>query len=123
MAKKNQNTDQLITTVIAGIEDVKGKEITILDLRDIENTVCDYFIVCEGTSNTQVNAIVNSIQKKVSKELKDKPWHVEGNDNAEWVLIDYVNVVVHVFQKQVRAYYDIESLWGDAVTTQIETSY
>lgn len=123
MAKKNASTDQLITTIIAGIEDVKGKEITLLDLREIENTVCDYFIVCEGTSNTQVNAIVNSIQKKVSKELRDSPWHIEGNDNAEWVLMDYVNVVVHVFQKHVRDYYDIESLWGDAVTTQVETSY
>lgn len=123
MAKENSNADQLITTILSGIEDVKGKEITILDLRDIENTVCDYFIICEGTSNTQVNAIVNSIQKKVSKELKDNPWHVEGSDNAEWVLIDYVNVVVHVFQKHVRQYYDIESLWGDAKTTVIETSY
>lgn len=123
MAKKNTSPDQLIATIIAGIEDVKGKEITILDLREIENTVCDYFIICEGTSNTQVNAIVNSIQKKVSKELKDHPWHVEGVDNAEWVLIDYVNVVVHVFQKHVRSYYDIESLWGDAKTTTIETSY
>lgn len=123
MAKKNASTDQLITTIIAGIEDVKGKEITLLDLREIENTVCDYFIVCEGTSNTQVNAIVNSIQKKVSKELRDSPWHIEGNDNAEWVLMDYVNLVVHVFQKHVRDYYDIESLWGDAVTTQVETSY
>ena len=123
MAKENTNADLLITTILSGIEDVKGKEITILDLRDIENTVCDYFIICEGTSNTQVNAIVNSIQKKVSKELKDNPWHVEGSDNAEWVLIDYVNVVVHVFQKQTRQYYDIESLWGDAKTTVIETSY
>jgi len=123
MAKENTNADQLITTILSGIEDVKGKEITILDLRDIENTVCDYFIICEGTSNTQVNAIVNSIQKKVSKELKDNPWHVEGSDNAEWVLIDYVNVVVHVFQKHIRQYYDIESLWGDAKTTVIETSY
>jgi len=123
MAKKNTTPDQLISTVIAGIEDVKGKEITILDLREIENTVCDYFIICEGTSNTQVNAIVNSIQKKVSKELKDNPWHIEGNDNAEWVLMDYVNVVVHVFQKHIREYYDIESLWGDAKTTIIETSY
>ena len=119
MAKENTNADQLITTILSGIEDVKGKEITILDLRDIENTVCDYFIICEGTSNTQVNAIVNSIQKKVSKELKDNPWHVEGSDNAEWVLIDYVNVVVHVFQKQTRQYYDIESLWGDAKITEI----
>lgn len=123
MTKEKASADQLITTIIGGIEEVKGKEITILDLREIENTVCDYFIVCEGTSNTQVNAIVNSIQKQVSKTLKDKPWHVEGEDNAEWVLIDYVNVVVHVFQKQVREYYDIESLWGDAKTTQVETSY
>ena len=123
MAKKNTSPDQLIATVIAGIEDVKGKEITILDLREIENTVCEYFVICEGTSNTQVNAIVNSIQKKVSKAHKDNPWHVEGGDNAEWVLIDYVNVVVHVFQKHIREYYDIESLWGDAKTTIIETSY
>lgn len=123
MAKKQTSADQLITTILAGIEDVKGKEITILDLREIENTVCDYFVVCEGTSNTQVNAIVNSVQKKVSKELKDNPWHVEGSDNAEWVLIDYVNVVVHVFQKHIREYYDIESLWGDAKITVIETSY
>ncbi len=123
MAKENSGADQLITAILSGIEDVKGKEITILDLREIENTVCDYFIICEGTSNTQVNAIVNSIQKKVSKDLKDNPWHVEGSDNAEWVLMDYVNVVVHVFQKHTRLFYDIESLWGDAKTTVIETSY
>ena len=123
MAKEKISSDQLISVVISGIEDVKGKEINILDLRDIENTVCDYFIICEGTSNTQVNAIVNSIQKKVSKTLKDNPWHTEGLDNAEWVLIDYVNVVVHVFQKHIREYYDIESLWGDAKTTVIGTSY
>ena len=119
MTKEKTSADQLITTIIAGIEEVKGKEITILDLRDIENTVCDYFIVCEGTSNTQVNAIVNSIQKIVSKATKDKPWHVEGTDNAEWVLMDYVNVVVHVCQKHVREYYDIEGLWGDAKVTAI----
>ncbi|GGD26345.1 ribosome silencing factor [Hyunsoonleella pacifica] len=123
MAKEKINADQLISVIISGIEDVKGKEISILDLREIENTVCDYFIICEGTSNTQVNAIVNSIQKKVSKELKDNPWHVEGAENAEWVLLDYVNIAVHVFQKHIREYYDIESLWGDAKTTVIETSY
>ena len=122
MTPRNNNADQLITTIISGIEDVKGKEIILLDLREIENTVCDYFIICEGTSNTQVNAIVSSIQKQVSKTTKDKPWHIEGTDNAEWILMDYVNVVVHVFQKHIREYYDIESLWGDAITTQIETS-
>lgn len=123
MAKQKISADQLISTIIIGIEDVKGKDINILDLREIENTVCDYFIICEGSSNTQVNAIVNSIQKKVSKELKDKPWHTEGLENSEWVLMDYVNIVVHVFQKHIREYYDIESLWGDAKTTVIETSY
>ena len=78
MAKEKISSDQLISVIISGIEDVKGNEINILDLRDIENSVCDYFIICEGTSNTQVNAIVKSIQKKVSKTLKDHPWHVEG---------------------------------------------
>ena len=123
MTKKEIGTDQLITQILKGIEEVKGKDINILDLRDIENTVCSYFVICNGTSNTQVNAIVNSIQKTVSKELKDKPWHVEGSENAEWVLIDYVNVVVHVFQKHIREFYDIEGLWGDAKTTVIETNY
>ena len=123
MVKKETNADALITAIISGIEDVKGQNINILDLREIDNTVCDYFIICEGTSNTQVSAIVNTVQKKVSKELKDKPWHVEGLDNAEWVLMDYVNVVVHVFQKHIREYYDIESLWGDAKTTLIESNF
>ncbi len=123
MTNKINNADQLITQIIKGIEDVKGQEIKILDLRDIENTVCDYFVICSGTSNTQVNAIVNTVQKNVSKALKDKPWHVEGEENAEWILIDYVNVVVHVFQKHIREFYDIEGLWGDAQVTTIETNY
>ncbi len=123
MIKDNKNTDALIAMILKGIEDVKGNDIDILDLRDIENTACDYFVICNGNSNTQVNAIVGSIQKTVSKELKDKPWHVEGTENAEWVLMDYVNVVVHVFQKHIREYYDIEGLWGDAKITSIQTNY
>ncbi len=122
MSKKEIGTDQLITQIIKGIEEVKGQEIEILDLREIENTVCDYFIICNGTSNTQVNAIVNSVQKLVSKTLGEKPWHVEGSDNAEWVLIDYVHIVVHVFQKHIREFYDIEGLWGDAKSVKIETT-
>tara|TARA_B100000795_G_C22725340_1_gene409198 strand:+ start:44 stop:412 length:369 start_codon:yes stop_codon:yes gene_type:complete len=119
MIKKSVNTDDLISTIIKGIDDVKGDNIQLLDLRELENTVCDYFIICSGNSNTQVNAITGSIQKLVSKELKDKPWHIEGQNNSEWILMDYVNVVVHVFQKQVREFYDIESLWGDAKITEI----
>lgn len=123
MTKKEVGTDQLVTQIVKGIEEVKGQNTQILDLREIENTVCDYFIICEGTSNTQVNAIVNSIQKIVSKSLKEKPWHIEGSDNAEWVLMDFVHVVVHVFQKHIREFYDIEGLWGDAKLVKIETTY
>jgi ribosome-associated protein len=123
MTKKEAGNDILLANIIKGIEDVKGNDIDILDLRELENTVCDYFVICNGTSNTQVNAIVNSIQKVVSKELKEKPWHVEGTDNGEWVLMDYVHIVVHVFQKHIREYYNIESLWGDAKITTIENKY
>ena len=102
MIIKNGNNDALLSNIIKGIEEVKGSQIDILDLRTIDTSVCDYFVICNGNSNTQVNAIVNSIQKTVSKEIKDKPWHVEGTDNAEWVLMDYVSIVVHVFQKHIR---------------------
>ncbi|HBU76469.1 MAG TPA: ribosome silencing factor [Muricauda sp.] len=123
MQKKKASADELIALILEGIEDVKGVDINLLDLREIENTVCDYFIICNGTSNTHVNAIVSSVQKKVSKAIQDKPWHVEGSENAEWVLMDYVNVVVHVFQKHIREFYDIEGLWGDAKVTMVESSY
>ena len=123
MLKNKASADELIALILTGIEEVKGVDINLLDLREIENTVCDYFIICNGTSNTHVNAIVSSIQKTVSKAIKDKPWHVEGSENAEWVLMDYVNVVVHVFQKHVREFYDIEGLWGDAKVTMVESSY
>lgn len=122
MSEKQASTDELIAVIIKGIDDVKGEDIQLLDLREIDNTVCDYFVICSGNSNTQVNAISGAVQKVVSKTLKDKPWHVEGEGNAEWVLMDYVNVVVHIFQKQVREFYDIESLWGDAKITSISPS-
>ncbi|MEX0359625.1 MULTISPECIES: ribosome silencing factor [Flagellimonas] len=123
MQKTKASADELIALILHGIEEVKGVDINLLDLREIENTVCDYFIICNGTSNTHVNAIVSSIQKTVSKAIQDKPWHVEGSENAEWVLMDYVNVVVHVFQKHIREFYDIEGLWGDAKVTMVESSY
>ena len=122
MTKKQASADNLITTIIKGIDDVKGEEIQLLDLREIENTVCDYFIICTGGSNTQVKAISGSVRKVVGKQLQDKPWHVEGETVAEWVLMDYVNVVVHIFQKTTREFYDIESLWGDAKITKINAT-
>jgi ribosome-associated protein len=122
MTKRIKNTDLLITEIIKGIEDVKGEHITLMDLREIENTVCDYFIICDGTSNTQVSAISASIQKNVGKKVKEKPWHVEGENFAEWILLDYVDVVVHVFQKPTREFYNIEELWGDAKITTFASS-
>ena len=123
MTKNISSPDELISLIVQGIEDIKGQNISLLDLRNIENTVCDYFIICNGNSNTQVNAIVSSVQKNVSKNIREKPYQIEGVENAEWILMDYVNVVVHVFQKHKREYYDIDNLWGDAKITEIETSY
>ncbi|MEK9787270.1 MAG: ribosome silencing factor [Flavobacteriaceae bacterium] len=123
MTNKKIRVSHLIDEIILGIENVKGEDIHQLDLRELDNTPCDFFIVCSGNSNTQVTAIVNSIQKTVSKKLSEKPFHTEGLDNAEWVLIDYVNVVVHVFQNSIREYYNIEELWGDAKSTQIVSNY
>ena len=117
------NTDNLISNVIEGIENVKGEEINILDLRKIENVACKYFIICTGNSSTQVNAITSSIRKCVSKELSEKPWHIEGLENCKWVLMDYVDVVVHIFNKETREFYKLEELCEEAEATTIETKY
>ena len=120
---KLENTDQLIAAIVDALENIKGENIRILDLRDIENAVCKYFIICSGGSNTQVNALAGSVQKQVRKSLREKPFQVEGTETAEWVLLDYIDIVVHIFQKSVREYYDIESLWGDAKLTEIASNY
>ena len=111
---KTVKTDTLIDKIIEGIEEVKGHNTTIIDLRNIDNAVAKYFIIADGTSNTQVNAIADSIKKTVSKSLQQKPWHVEGEENSEWILMDYIDVVAHIMQKPVREYYNLEELWGDA---------
>ncbi|MEJ8589805.1 ribosome silencing factor [Riemerella anatipestifer] len=117
----NTNDKQeLIDTIIRAIQDTKGEGIQVLNLTKIENAVADYFIICSGNSNTQVSAIAGNIEKTVRNELRERPWHTEGAENALWVLVDYVSVVVHVFQKHIREYYEIEELWGDAEVTKIE---
>ena len=110
----------LIDKIVEAIQDTKGEDIKIFDLSTIENSVTETFIICSGNSNTQVSAIAGSIEKKVRNELKDRPWHVEGADNVLWILVDYVSVVVHIFQKHIRDYYEIEELWGDAKITEIQ---
>lgn len=110
----------LIDTIVEAIQDTKGEKVMIFDLSTIENSVAETFIICSGNSNTQVSAIAGNIEKKVRNTLQERPWHVEGADNAMWVLVDYVSVVVHVFQQETREYYDIEELWGDAKITTID---
>ena len=117
---KNTDKQQLIDKIVDAIQDTKGEDIMIFDLSGIENSVAETFIICSGNSNTQVSALAGNIEKKVRNELHERPWHVEGTENALWVLVDYVSVVVHVFQKEVRDYYEIEELWGDAKITKIE---
>ncbi|MGI9527682.1 MAG: ribosome silencing factor [Weeksellaceae bacterium] len=107
-------SSKLIDTIIDAIDDVKGENITLLDLTEIENAICEYFIICSANSNTQVNAIASNVEKKVRNQISERPISVEGTDNAQWVLIDYGNVIVHVFQQQYREYYDIEGMWSDA---------
>ncbi len=110
----------LVKTIIDGMENIKASNITILNLTELENSVCDYFVIAEGNSNTQVKAISNSVEKVVRETLKDKPWHIEGLENADWILMDYVNTVVHVFKSDIREFYELESLWGDAQITVLE---
>ena len=113
---KNTEKEALIAKIVDAIQDTKGEDIKILDLTKIEN----YFVICSGNSNTQVSSIAGNVEKKVRNELQDRPWHVEGSENAMWVLVDYISVVVHVFQKHIREYYDIEELWGDAKVITVE---
>ncbi len=113
-------SEQLTEVIIKGIEDKKGQNITVMDLRSIEHAVTDFFVICDGTSNTQVSAIADSIEEAVRNDLGDKPWHKEGKESSEWVLLDYVYVVAHVFQKPIREFYNIEELWGDAEIREIE---
>ena len=112
--KKAETSDLLTEIIIKGIQEKKGKNIVSLNLKSIEYAVSDYFIVCHGTSNTQVSAIAESVEEEVRNAIGVKPWHREGLQNAEWILLDYVNVVVHVFQETTRNFYHIEQLWADA---------
>ena len=114
MAKEIDKTNILLKNIISAIQEVKGKEIISLDLREIESAICKYFVICTGTSNTHVNAIEGSIKKTTTKNISEKPWHVEGSSIGEWILMDYSNIVVHIFQKNTRDFYNIEDFWGDA---------
>ncbi|MAR39747.1 MAG: ribosome silencing factor [Flavobacteriales bacterium] len=112
--QKLDESDILLETIIEGMREVKGKDITILDLKNIETAVCKYFVICSGTSNTHVSSVSDNVRKFVAKEMQEKPWNTEGQSTSEWILLDYSDIVVHVFQEKTRAFYTLEDLWGDA---------
>ncbi len=116
---KDKAIRQLVETVVDGMQDIKAKDITILDLTGLKNAVTDYFVIATGDSSTQVEGMASSVVRKTRKELRERPWHEEGVGNSEWILLDYVNVVVHIFYRETREFYNLEDLWADANRTDI----
>jgi len=123
MNEANNSAKQLADTIVEGIQDKKGTNIAILDLTKLDNTICQYFVICEGESTTHVDALAESVNEYVRKHADEKPNHVEGRENAQWILLDYFDVVVHVFHKDVRTFYNLEELWADAKRTEIENLF
>lgn len=107
------NTKELLDTIVKGLQEKKAKDIKGLDFSNIENAICKYFVVCHGDSNTQVNALADSVEAFALKNHSTKVWHKEGHTNSEWIILDYSDIVVHVFQRSIREYYKLEELWAD----------
>lgn len=118
--KVKDDTKTLIDLIIKGIQEKKGLEIVILDLAKLNSTVCDFFVICHGTSRTHAHALAESIEEHVKKATGAFPKRREGFANAEWILLDYLDIVVHVFQEPVRNFYKLEGLWADAPRTMID---
>ena len=123
MTKNKEKTDKLLDAILEGIQNIKGKDITLIDLNTIQHTECGYFVICHGTSNTQVNSIANSVEDTVKETIDENPWHKDGYKNSIWILLDYGDIMVHVFQQDAREFYNLEGLWADAKITKIEEDY
>jgi len=113
---------EISETVILGMLEKKASDIVLLDLRGIKHAVADFFVICSGNSDTQIDAIADSVEDELIKRSKTKPWKKEGQTNKEWILLDYVDVVAHVFNKEKRVFYALEELWADAIVTRIENN-
>lgn len=122
LVQKNQSlsTDALNDLIVDSIQDIKGKNVVKLDLRKLDEAPTDFFIICEGDSNTQVKAISENIHKRLKQEAGQHPSHAEGKQNAQWICLDYFTTVVHIFYKDTRKFYELEELWSDAKFTEYE---
>lgn len=111
---KDFTSEQLLDKIIKAIQDKKGRDLVTLKISEIENSICDYFVICHGTSNTHVDAIADSVEEHVKKAFNEKPYSKEGLENLTWVLMDYASIIIHIFQKEYRDFYNLEDLWADA---------
>jgi ribosome-associated protein len=119
--RKGANSETLSDVIVKGMQEKKASDIVVMDLRKIKNAVADFFVICSGNSDKQLDAISDSIDAEVYKKFQENPWHTEGKNNKEWMLLDYINVVAHVFRKDRREYYALERLWGDADITEVDS--
>lgn len=121
MAKKTKgiSSEKLSEIIVKGMQEKKAIDIVVMDLRKVKNAVADFFVICSGNSDKQLDAIADSVDEEVYKAFKENPWHTEGKNNKEWMLLDYINVVAHVFRKDRRDFYALERLWGDADIMEI----
>ncbi|MCD6069429.1 MAG: rsfS [Bacteroidetes bacterium] len=119
--RSNNENSGLLDAIVEGLQEKKAKNIVVLDLTKLSNPVTDYFVVADADSRTHVEAIADSVEEVVGKKTGEKPYHSEGHQVGEWILVDYINIVVHVFQKETREYYNIEALWADAEVTKYES--
>ncbi|MCF8218095.1 MAG: ribosome silencing factor [Bacteroidales bacterium] len=121
--KQEPNSTELVNHIIEGIQDKKGKNIVTLNMKKLDNAVCDYFVICHGSSKVQVEAIADYVEETVRERANSKPFHIEGRENAEWILLDYFDVVVHVFVENMRSFYQLEDVWADAEKHELEDNY
>lgn len=112
--------DDKLEVILEALKEKKGKDIVTIDLRKVGNAICDHFVICQGDSTTQVDALSDSVHRKVKKELNTAAHHVEGMNNSLWVLMDYSDIVVHIFLDEQRKFYNLEDLWADGVLSRIE---
>jgi len=120
MEKVKAETEKLTEAILEGIQNLKGKNIKLIDLESIHHTECSYFIICHGTSSTHVDSIAKSVESTVKENLETDVWHRDGYRNAIWILLDYGDIMVHVFQEKAREFYNLEGLWADAKINTIE---
>jgi ribosome-associated protein len=121
--RKIDDAERLRDFIVEGMQEKKAKEIVCIDLRNIKNSVTDFFVVCHADSKAHIDAIAKSVEEFVYKKKKEEPFHREGKGNSEWILLDYLNVVVHVFRQETREFYGIERLWADAEIQRIASNY